>query len=111
MSKLLLACSLSILAFAAHADEGQSLTSLATQAVAQTRKDPEAAQFRNVAIRDGGKTRIVCGEVNGKNSYGGYVGFRKFFVYEDSLNVLVKKGDPIMDQLVDLACKPNLPNQ
>jgi hypothetical protein len=109
MKKLLITCSLSILALTAHADDKQALIDLTTQAVAQTLKDPAAAQFRNVSILDGGKTRIVCGEVNGKNSYGGYVGFRKFFIYENSLEVLIKKGDLIMDQLVDLACKPTAP--
>jgi hypothetical protein len=39
-------------------------------------KDPASAQFR-------GETRnqnILCGEVNAKNSMGGYVGFKRFFV-------------------------------
>ena len=41
-------------------------------------KDPTSAQFRNV--RSGKLQNSVCGEVNAKNSYGGYVGFRKFAV-------------------------------
>ncbi len=41
-------------------------------------KDPDSAKFRNVAIKKYEGLRIVCGEVNAKNSYGAYVGFKKF---------------------------------
>lgn len=45
--------------------------------------DPEAARFRNVRIADvtlknGSQERRVCGEVNGKNRMGGYVGYEHF---------------------------------
>lgn len=45
--------------------------------------DPGSAQFRNiraadVALQDGTRERRVCGEVNGKNRLGGYVGFTYF---------------------------------
>ncbi|KQQ77226.1 hypothetical protein [Acinetobacter sp. Leaf130] len=35
-------------------------------------KDPSSAQFQNV--------KGYCGEVNAKNSYGGYIGFRRFYI-------------------------------
>ena len=35
-------------------------------------KDPQSAQFQNV--------KGYCGEVNAKNSYGGYTGFKQFYV-------------------------------
>lgn len=38
-------------------------------------KDPDSAQFKDVK----GK----CGEVNAKNSYGGYTGFKRFYVSND----------------------------
>ena len=46
-------------------------------------KDPGAAQFRNIRWfenkhEDGSTSNLVCGEVNGKNSFGAYVGFRPF---------------------------------
>lgn len=41
-------------------------------------KDPDSAKFRNVAIKRYEGLRIVCGEVNAKNSYGAYTGFKKF---------------------------------
>ena len=45
--------------------------------------DPESARFRDIRAvdvkRSNGKTiRRVCGEVNGKNQYGGYTGYSMF---------------------------------
>ena len=56
-------------------------------------KDPESAKFRNERVfrtkvypknRETGEVEeregiYVCGEVNGKNSYGAYVGYRDFW--------------------------------
>jgi hypothetical protein len=50
----------------------------AMQSLADTLKNRSSAQFRNarcVAYLDG---VVGCGEVNGKNSYWGYVGFKDF---------------------------------
>ena len=41
-------------------------------------KDPNSAQFRNLKILD--NDRGMCGEVNAKNAFGGYVGFSAFAV-------------------------------
>ena len=38
-------------------------------------KDPDSAQFRNQFV---GKKGVPCGEVNSKNSFGGYTGFQRF---------------------------------
>lgn len=43
-------------------------------AVAQLR-DPDSVQFRNERLTDGG---WLCGEMNGKNAYGAYTGFKRF---------------------------------
>lgn len=45
--------------------------------------DPSSAQFRDVravqvTLSDGTVENRVCGEVNGKNRLGGYVGFEMF---------------------------------
>lgn len=50
----------------------------AQAAVASLLKDPGSAQFRNVRINAYGDGKVICGEVNAKNSYGGYVGFSPF---------------------------------
>lgn len=47
----------------------------AQQLVADQLSDPSSAQFRNDRLID---YDWHCGEVNGKNSMGGYVGFKRF---------------------------------
>lgn len=44
-------------------------------------KDPESARFGKIAAGDVGGQTIVCGWVNAKNSYGGYIGMQPFFGY------------------------------
>lgn len=46
------------------------------EAVVQDFLDPESARFRGVVVAESGK--VICGFVNAKNSFGGYVGFRPF---------------------------------
>lgn len=51
-------------------------------------KDPGSARFRNLFVaseqatdtdgKDLGPILMLCGEVNAKNSYGGYEGFKRF---------------------------------
>lgn len=43
---------------------------------AQLLIDPSSAQYRNVVARED----AVCGEINGKNRMGAYVGFSRFYV-------------------------------
>ena len=54
---------------------GQSLEDAAISVVREKMLDPDAAQFRGVEKRG---EWTVCGEVNGKNRFGAYVGFKKF---------------------------------
>lgn len=56
-----------------------SLEADAKTAVASRLKDPGSAQFRNLrVVEQVAGQDAVCGEVNGKNSYGGYSGFEEF---------------------------------
>lgn len=41
------------------------------EGVRKRMKDPASTQFRNVFFNESDGTPVVCGEVNGKNSYGG----------------------------------------
>ena len=43
--------------------------------VASLLRDPSSGQFRNTAV----KGECLTGEVNGKNAFGGYAGFIRFF--------------------------------
>lgn len=47
-------------------------------AVKNDLKDPESARFRNIRTVGTDDGIVVCGEYNAKNSYGGYVGFKRF---------------------------------
>ena len=47
--------------------------------VKQKLKDPKSVQFRNVYFHRGASgTPVTCGEVNSKNSFGGYSGYQRF---------------------------------
>lgn len=53
----------------------------ATAQLVQNFKDPESAKYRNIrTYRTGMGDEIVCGEVNGKNSFGAYVGYKPFYI-------------------------------
>lgn len=58
-----------------------------TKALARDLKDPEAARFRwlPAILPPITSTEPIgyCGMVNGKNSFGGYIGFRSFFALLD----------------------------
>lgn len=62
----------------------------AKRVVADDLKDPGSAQFRNVRLVPYGAARVICGEVNGKNSYGGYVGFVRFAAGVDDAQLASK---------------------
>lgn len=55
------------------------------EAVLRTLKDPDSAQFQNV--------KGYCGEVNSKNSYGGYVGFKRYVSMDGA--VLLENSDDV----------------
>ncbi len=56
-------------------------------------KDPESARFRKIELRDFQGGKLVCGEVNGKNSYGAYVGYRKFLA--SNLHMMLRGASDI----------------
>lgn len=48
----------------------------AEQVVSAELRDPESAQFQSTKVSGD----YVCGEVNGRNAFGGYAGFGRFVV-------------------------------
>lgn len=54
----------------------ESVIAAARAPILAALKDPLSAQWRNESIKRNGKT--VCGELNSKNSMGGYVGFKRY---------------------------------
>lgn len=59
------------------------------EAVAAELRDPSSAQFRN--IMEG--TETACGEVNAKNAFGAYTGFRKF-TYRGGITLFEPEQSP-----------------
>lgn len=65
--------------------QGEASVKAAAAYFADTMREPSSATFRNVFL---GKRPpptktikiVVCGEVNGRNGYGGYTGFQPFIV-------------------------------
>lgn len=47
-------------------------------------KDSSSVQWRNLFV-SGSKLLALCGEINAKNSYGAYVGFRRFFATSEPM--------------------------
>ncbi len=65
--------------------------------------DPSSAQFRKTFLRPGPKAKdekaegprwVVCGEINGKNRNGAYVGFSRFMADPDSDDAML---EPVTD--------------
>lgn len=67
----------------------EAVTDFLLSAVKEHLKDPDSVQFRGLeyfadkmAFEDGSRYTLqhkLCGEINAKNSYGGYVGYRSFY--------------------------------
>lgn len=67
-----------------------AMVSKAKAAVSRDFKDPEGSRFRDLGIYKSttGKGGFsVCGEVNAKNSYGAYVGYKRFVVADDFVQI------------------------
>jgi len=67
-------------------------------------KDPESARFRNVFVSHSLGGPLVCGEVNAKNSFGGYTGFQRFVSGGDQQVVDTDMAPGEMDSLWPQAC-------
>ena len=76
-------------------------------------KDPDSAKFRNEVIyHNSGLTtshhKAVCGEVNSKNSYGAYTGFKKYyysFGESGAKTVSSSSSKGVFDFFWDTICK------
>jgi hypothetical protein len=72
-----LVLSLVLISTAAYADEPNFVR--AEKLVLERLTDPDSAKFRRLVAIGNDKT-IVCGQVNSKNQFGGYTGFKTFMV-------------------------------
>lgn len=79
MNKFFLTALITLISTVSFAND-QILINKAKQGIKYQLKDPTSVLFRDVRVvtnTEGKKT--VCGEVNAKNTYGGYVGFKPFY--------------------------------
>lgn len=53
-------------------------------------KDPNSAQFADLRVVKTVVSRTLCGSVNAKNSYGGYVGVKKFYIAFEEYPTAIK---------------------
>ena len=50
------------------------------EALTKSFKDPSSAQLSDLTVASNEQRKLLCGMINAKNSYGGYVGAKKFYV-------------------------------
>jgi hypothetical protein len=85
----------------------------AEEAVRAQLKDGDSAKFRNLYVKTQFSGQYVgtkfvndvatCGEVNAKNGYGAYTGFRRFYVLGSSVTI-PDDGDDIGMRSLKLHC-------
>ena len=75
----------------------------AKAAVTARLKDPESARFTDIVV----KGDRICGRVNAKNSFGGYVGPR-FWIYETvaGTTMIADQNQEISINIVDSLVRP-----
>lgn len=67
-------------------------------------KDPFSVKYRNLKVSNRG---LYCGEINGKNSYGAYSGFKKFYASEEVADVAT---DETALAIIDIFCGDGVKN-
>lgn len=106
--KILLAILFSILVIGCSSEKTKAIQEAQMQEIKENRiarefvqnrlKDPDSAQFRN--------QKGFCGEVNSKNGFGAYTGFKKFIAASPDLIVTETDMKPNEFQMAwDNVCK------
>lgn len=65
----------------------------AQEQIKQSVKDPSSVQFRGEQLHE--KTKygaVACGQVNAKNSFGAYTGYKGFVVTEKDMIIYIEDG-------------------
>lgn len=73
-------------------DESAALVAAAQEAVRLELRDPDSAQFSD--LRAYPERRAVCGQVNARNGFGGYVGRTLFAYTEGTAALATEPGFP-----------------
>lgn len=95
MKKTALLLLVSLLAACSPADEAEKVSK---EGLTKNYHDPASVQYRNVInYSPGYSTYAICGELNGKNSYGAYVGFKRFVAVTELVDSEPKYRDGSTD--------------
>lgn len=83
---------------------GGGTVARAQAAIRQKLKDPDSAKFGKTIVKTvpnaaGKPTTVVCGTVNAKNAFGGYVGERPFMVFAADNEVHLVAPDASLPEL------------
>jgi hypothetical protein len=91
MKKSAIVIALLVLAAVSVAEAAPKDVERAREAVRRVLKDPESARFTGEYISSSG---AICGRVNAKNSYGGYIGPKSYvFTKAGQLAIVQDVGD------------------
>lgn len=91
-----------------YADE--RLISEAKESLKSQLKDPYSVVFEKIFMSNGANgAPIVCGEFNAKNSYGGYVGNKRFnYIKTDGKPIINIEGSSMISiEIYDALCNTN----
>lgn len=75
------------------------LVSRAKAAIAEQLKDPYSAVYSDLRTRRSEGRTVLCGQVNAKNSFGGYIGKRPFAFVDHPSGASAIIDSPIVDVL------------
>lgn len=93
------------------------LPDLVQEKVRNMLKDPDSAKFRDLQVhhgvsKDGAgvshETAVVCGEVNSKNAFGGYGGYKRFISAGTPESTFLEELVPadVFATAWDMFCRP-----
>lgn len=86
---------LSLTILSACGDNSKEMVSLGEGVARDSLKDPNSAQFKSIYVSSTDDSGFVCGKINAKNGYGGYVGFKNYYVYIAEYDGKVKEHGPV----------------
>lgn len=98
---MLAGCGPSEKEIAAAKDAAETAQAMATMRdkVARRLRDPESAQFRDERLT--AFNAALCGEVNGKNAFGAYIGFKRFYTDNITSPYLDDTGSDFEQRMFD----------
>lgn len=110
--KTALALALALIGSAQAATTGThaAFVSAAKDQLTRSFKDPASAQYRGLFVSEVQYrgTKALCGEVNARNSYGGYVGFRRFVATDELHEVEDPQRPAVLADLWPTMCSAPL---